>query len=65
MAKRKQEIDEITGLPPRPFTQLDTSFNGIIETTPPDVKRRLDAAVRRAKEQNARRAAKAKKRSTR
>ena len=53
MDKKKQPTDEVTGRPVQPFTQLDTSFNGITETTPLAVKRRLDAALRRAEKLNA------------
>lgn len=58
MPKKKQPVDEITGRPVQPFTQLDTSYNGIIETTPAAVKKRADAAIRRAQQLNAKRKAK-------
>lgn len=56
--KKEPEIDEVTGLPPRPFTQLDTSPNGIIVTTPPDVRRRAAKAIAEAEAYNARKNAK-------
>ena len=52
---KKEPIDEVTGRAVRPFTQLDTSYNGIVETTPAAVKKRADAAIRRAERLNAKR----------
>ena len=60
--KKEPEIDAVTGLPPRPFTQLDTGPNGIIVTTPPEVRRRAAKAIAEAEVYNARkRTKKAKK----
>ena len=56
--RKKAEIDAVTGLPPRPFTQLDTGPNGIIVTTPPDVRRRAAKAIAEAEAYNARKKAK-------
>lgn len=56
--KKTSEIDEVTGLPPRPFTQLDTGPNGIIVTTPPEVRRRAAKAIAEAEAYNARKRAK-------
>lgn len=58
---KKTEIDEVTGLPVRAFTQLDTSSNGITVTTPSAIKKRCAAAVKRAEKMNA---AKAKKKKS-
>ena len=56
--KKSPKLDEVTGLPPRPFTQLDTGPNGIIVTTPPDVQRRAAKAIAEAEAYNARKKAK-------
>lgn len=56
--KKSPKLDEVTGLPPRPFTQLDTGPNGIIVTTPPDVRRRAAKAIAEAEAYNARKKAK-------
>ena len=61
MPRKKKPVDEVTGRTVRPFTQLDTSYNGIIETTPAAVKKRADAAIRRAERLNAQRKTKRKK----
>lgn len=52
--KKPQKLDEVTDLPPRPFTQLDTGPNGIIVTTPPNVRRRAAKAIAEAEAYNAR-----------
>ena len=56
--KKSPKPDEVTGLPPRPFTQLDTGPNGIIVTTPPEVRRRAAKAIAEAEAYNARKKAK-------
>ena len=56
--KKSPTLDEVTGLPPRPFTQLDTGPNGIIVTTPPEVRRRAAKAIAEAEAYNARKKAK-------
>lgn len=53
MPKKKTPVDEVTGRPVQPFTQLDTSYDGIIETTPASIKKRAEKAIKRAERMNA------------